>query len=97
MRRARSDSADRRRRRPRGKKRYGFRRKRACAFCADKVRTIDYKNVSLLRRHITNRGKIKPRRKTGLCARHQRRLATAIKRARHIALLPYTADHVRGS
>jgi small subunit ribosomal protein S18 len=63
----------------------------------DRVRYIDYKAVTLLRQYITNRGKIKPRRKTGVCAKHQRLLATAIKRARHVALLPYTGEHVRGS
>lgn len=63
----------------------------------DRVRHVDYKSVTLLRQYITNRGKIKPRRKTGVCAKHQRLLASAIKRARHIALLPYTGEHVRGS
>jgi small subunit ribosomal protein S18 len=61
----------------------------------DKVDHIDYKDPLKLRRYISDRGKIEPRRKTGTCARHQRRLTIAIKRARHIALLPYTADHVR--
>jgi small subunit ribosomal protein S18 len=56
------------------------------------VHLIDYKEVSRLRRFVSERGKILPRRVTGTCARHQRRLATALKRARHIALLPYTAD-----
>ncbi len=91
--------ADRRESRPRrgGRRPYKFTRKKVCAFCVDRVRHIDYKNVPLLRQYITNRGKIKPRRKSGVCARHQRRLATAIKRARHVALLPYTGEHARGS
>jgi small subunit ribosomal protein S18 len=68
-------------------------RKKVCAFCVDKVDRVDYKDALKLRRYITERGKIEPRRKTGTCARHQRRLTIAIKRARHLALLPYTADH----
>jgi len=64
-----------------------------CAFCVDKIDRVDYKDALKLRRYITERGKIEPRRKTGTCARHQRRLTIAIKRARHLALLPYTADH----
>lgn len=78
---------------PRG--RFGARRK-VCSFCADKVDIIDYKQTDVMRRYITERGKILPRRKTGTCARHQRRLALAIKRARHVALLPYIADQFRG-
>jgi len=61
----------------------------------DKVEVIDYKDPLKLRRYISDRGKIEPRRKTGTCARHQRRLTISIKRARHLALLPYTADHMR--
>lgn len=68
-------------------------RKKVCAFCVDKIDRVDYKDALKLRRYITERGKIEPRRKTGTCARHQRRLTIAIKRARHLALLPYTADH----
>ncbi len=67
-------------------------RRKVCAFCADKVETIDYKDVARLRRYISERAKIVPRRVTGTCARHQRELTVAIKRARHIALLPYVAD-----
>jgi small subunit ribosomal protein S18 len=78
------------RRRPR----YASRRK-VCFFCAEKVARIDYKDVDTLRRYLSDRGKIEPRRKTGTCARHQRRLTLALKRARHLALLPYTADHLR--
>jgi len=59
------------------------------------VDRIDYKDASMLRRYLTDRGKIKPRRQTGTCAKHQRRLAVAIKRARHLALLPFAAEHVR--
>lgn len=66
-----------------------------CPFCLDKAKTIDYKDVTLLRQCISERGRILPRRRTGLCAKHQRMAARAIKRARHIALLPYTAAHVR--
>lgn len=61
-----------------------------CQFCADKQLTIDYKKVDLLRRYITEDGKIRPRRQTGACAKHQRAVAAAIKQARHIALLPFT-------
>jgi small subunit ribosomal protein S18 len=70
-------------------------RRRVCAFCLEKTKTIDYKDVATLRRFLTERGKIKSRRKTGTCARHQRRLAIAVKRARHLALLPFTAEHIR--
>jgi small subunit ribosomal protein S18 len=93
----RDGDRDRDRRRPSNKKGFRFSRKRVCAFCADRADTVDYKDVPLLRQYITGRGKIKPRRKTGLCARHQRRLSAAVKRARHIALLPYTGEQVRGS
>ncbi|NLU47539.1 MAG: 30S ribosomal protein S18 [Syntrophomonadaceae bacterium] len=67
-------------------------KKRQCNFCADKIEHIDYKEVPRLRRYITERGKILPRRITGNCARHQRQLTTAIKRARIMALLPYTSE-----
>ena len=67
-------------------------KKKVCAFCVDKVETIDYKDAAKLRRFMSDRAKILPRRVTGTCAYHQRELTTAIKRARHIALLPYTAD-----
>ncbi len=66
--------------------------KKVCAFCQDKVETIDYKDVSKLRRYITEKGKIVPRRISGLCAKHQRELTNAIKRARVMALLPYKND-----
>ncbi|MCK4331096.1 MAG: 30S ribosomal protein S18 [Dehalococcoidia bacterium] len=67
---------------------------KVCPFCADKLE-IDYKNVSRLRRYVSERGRIEARRRTGVCAKHQRRLAVAIKRARYLALLPYTPDHIR--
>ncbi len=67
-------------------------RKKVCAFCVDKVERIDYKDVARLRKYISERGKILPRRISGNCAKHQRQLTVAIKRARHIALLPYTAE-----
>jgi small subunit ribosomal protein S18 len=81
--------------RPRRRGRHFKQRRKICGFCVDKVTHIDYKDVELLRRYITERGKIRPRRKTGTCAKHQRPLARAIKRARYMALLPYTADHIR--
>lgn len=61
----------------------------------EKATDIDYKDVGKLRRFLSDRGKIDPRRRTGTCAKHQRRLAVALKRARHLALMPYTADHIR--
>ena len=67
-------------------------RKKVCGFCVDKVENIDYKDIARLRRYMSERGKILPRRVTGTCARHQRELTVAIKRARHLAFLPYTAD-----
>lgn len=67
-------------------------RKKVCVFCVEKVEEIDYKDVTRLKRFISERAKILPRRVTGTCAKHQRELTTAIKRARHLALLPYTAD-----
>lgn len=70
-------------------------KRRVCIFCRDKIEVIDYKDTSLLRPYISDRGKITPRRKSGACARHQRRLAVSIKRARHLALLPFVAEHIR--
>lgn len=67
-------------------------RKKICHFCIDHVDYIDYKDVAKLRKFVSERGKILPRRVTGTCAAHQRALTTAIKRARYVALLPYTAD-----
>src|SRR6266480_6614054 len=70
-------------------------RRKVCSFCVEKVQRIDYKDVGRIRRYISERGKIDPRRKSGTCAKHQRMLTEALKRARHMALLPYTAEHVR--
>jgi small subunit ribosomal protein S18 len=67
-------------------------RKRVCAFCADKSKEIDYKDINKLKKYITERGKILPRRISGNCSKHQRELTTAIKRARQVALLPYSAE-----
>ncbi len=67
-------------------------RKKVCSFCVDKVEFIDYKDISRLRRFVSERAKILPRRVTGTCARHQRDLTVAIKRARYLALMPYTSD-----
>lgn len=64
-------------------------RRKVCMFCMDNVGEVDYKDMQRLRRHLSERGKIEPRRKTGACARHQRSLTVAIKRARHVALLPF--------
>jgi small subunit ribosomal protein S18 len=72
-----------------------YSRPRVCQFCTDKSAQIDYKQVEVLRRYITEDGKIRPRRQTGACAKHQRELAGAIKRARHVALLPFTGEVLR--
>jgi small subunit ribosomal protein S18 len=72
-----------------------FARPKECQFCGEKNTVIDYKNVELLRRYITDEGKIRPRRQTGTCARHQRELAIAVKRARHIALVPFSGEVLR--
>ena len=82
------ENQDRPRRRGRG-------RRRPCVMCVEKMTFVDYKDFNFLRRFVSDRGRIDTRRKTGTCAKHQRALAQAIKRARHLALLPYTADHVR--
>jgi small subunit ribosomal protein S18 len=84
---------ERPRRRGGGGGRFG--RRRVCAFCVDKVEHIDFKEPARLRRYVSDRAKIEPRRKTGTCARHQRLLTMALKRARHIALLPFTAQHIQ--
>ena len=81
---------------PRTDRRFGRRLKKVCQFCKDGKKGIDHKRADTLRRFITERGNIRSRRKVGTCAKHQRQLAVAIKRARHLALLPYTADHIRG-
>ena len=76
------------RERPRG----GRKRRKVCTFCVDKIEHIDYKDIPRLRKCISERAKILPRRITGTCAKHQRQLTTAIKRARYCALLPYISD-----
>ncbi|NLY91577.1 MAG: 30S ribosomal protein S18 [Firmicutes bacterium] len=70
----------------------GKKKRRVCAFCVDKIEHVDYKEVGKLRKYITERGKILPRRISGNCAHHQRQLTVAIKRARQLAMLPYTSD-----
>jgi len=77
------------------RQRGGGRRRRRCYFCVEKMKAIDYKDISLLRQYLNDRGLIRSRRRTSTCAKHQRMLARAIKRARHLALLPYTSEHVR--
>lgn len=84
----------RRPRRPGGKDRFAQRR-RVCQFCVDKVHEVEYKDFQRLRRYLSDRGKIEPRRKTGTCAKHQRSLTTALKRGRYMALLPYVSAHTR--
>ena len=79
---------------PRPKGKYAPRRK-VCQFCVEKLSHIDYKDLMRLRRFLSDRAKIEPRRKTGTCAKHQRRLSTALKRARMIGLLPFTGEHLR--
>jgi small subunit ribosomal protein S18 len=81
---------------PRGRRKGRFApRRKACSFCIEGIKVIDYKDVGRLRRFLSDRGRIEPRRKLGTCAKHQRALALALKRARHLALLPYTAEQVR--
>ena len=82
------DRGERRAPRPRGRKP----RRKVCTFCTDKIEYIDYKDVNRLRRFVNERGKIMPRRMSGVCAEHQRALASAIKSARQVALLPYVQD-----
>jgi small subunit ribosomal protein S18 len=72
-----------------------FSHPRECQFCTDKNAKVDYKQADVLRRYITEDGKIRPRRQTGVCAKHQRELARAIKRARHLALLPFSGEVLR--
>ncbi len=78
--------------RTRGKKKTFFRRRKVCRLCADKLDTVDYKDLRFLQQYIVERAKILPRRISGTCAKHQRLVQQAIKRARHLALLPYTSD-----
>lgn len=77
-----------------GGKRF-FNQPRVCQFCTDHNVVLDYKQAELLRRYVTDDGKIRPRRQTGACAKHQREIARTIKRARHLALLPFTGERVR--
>ncbi len=70
-------------------------RRKVCHFCVDKVAHVDYKDIGRLGRYVSDRGKIESRRKTGTCAKHQRGLAVALKRARFLAMLPYTSNHVK--
>jgi small subunit ribosomal protein S18 len=79
--------------RRRGGGRFG--RRKVCGFCVEKAKAVDYKDPVKLRRYLSDRARIEPRRKTGTCAKHQRWLSVALKRARHLALLPYTPEHVR--
>ena len=76
-----------------GERRF-FAKPKFCQFCADKTLVIDYKKTDLLRKYVTEDGKIRPRRQTGACAKHQRVVAAAVKQARHIALLPFTGKHL---
>lgn len=78
----------------RGSRRF-YSQPRVCQFCTDRSAKIDYKQTETLRRYVTESGKIRPRRQTGACAKHQRELARAIKRARHLALLPFTGEVLR--
>lgn len=78
---------------PGGKRFYAH--PRVCQFCTDRNIVIDYKQADMLRRYVSEDGKIRPRRQTGTCARHQREIARAVKRARHLALLPFSADTTR--
>jgi len=73
-------------------RRFAAPRRKVCYFCNEKSQAIDYKDADFLRRFVSDRGKIRPRRQTGVCAKHQRQLAVAIKRARHMALLPFVAE-----
>ena len=73
-------------------KRRGRRKKRVCAFCAEKINIIDYKDLGKLRKYVSERGKILPRRQSGNCAKHQRAMTVSIKRARHMALMVYTSE-----
>ena len=81
-----------------GRNRYnneGYQRERVCRFCANPKMKIDYKDIETLNRFVSDHGKIRSRRQTGTCAKHQRQLAKEIKRARHLALLPFTGESLR--
>lgn len=79
-----------------GERKY-FAKPKFCQFCADKTLAIDYKKVDLLRKYVTEDGKIRPRRQTGTCAKHQRQVAAAVKQARQVALLPFTSQGLEDS
>ena len=81
------------RRRDGGGRRF-YNRRRVCSFCVDKVKDINYKDIPRLQRFLSERARIAPRKRSGTCTKHQRMLASALKRARHLAMLPYTAEHV---
>jgi small subunit ribosomal protein S18 len=89
---ARGSRSGRREERGQSGRRGMFRRRRVCKFCAEHIDHISYKDVKLLQGFVPERGKIQPRRLSGTCAMHQRKLQTAIKRARHLALLPFVTD-----
>ena len=86
--------SERPQRKPRRTGRY-YRAPRVCAFCTDHSIVINYKDVNLLRKYVVGEGKIRPRRLTGTCAKHQRRLAQSIKRSRHMALMPFAIEIIR--
>ena len=90
--RGRGDKKDKDKDKAAGQRRPMFRRRKVCKFCADKIDDINYKDAKLLGPFVPERGKILPRRISGTCAKHQRKLQTAIKRARQIALIPYVTD-----
>ncbi len=89
------DSMNERPEREYGSQRRFFAAPRVCQFCTERGIVIDYKNTELLRRYVQDDGKIRPRRQTGACARHQREIAQAVKRARHLALLPFKGEVLR--
>lgn len=84
------------RRRPQRESSYTRHNRRFCEFCAEEITHIDYKDLDLIRKYVTESGRILGRSRTGACAKHQRMLTRAIKRARHLAMLPYSAEHARG-
>ncbi|MFO7919176.1 MAG: 30S ribosomal protein S18 [Anaerolineae bacterium] len=90
------ESSSGRRRRPRQERSYTRHNRRFCEFCAEEIDHIDYKDLDLLQKYVTESGRILGRSRTGACSKHQRMLTRAIKRARHLAMLPYTAEHSRG-
>jgi small subunit ribosomal protein S18 len=90
-----SNSGDGERSSGSGGRRRFIRRARVCQFCAEKTKLIDHKQVDVIKRYTAENGRIRSRRETGTCARHQRMLAQAVKRARHLALVPFKAERVR--